>query len=97
MEKGIAVTDAQGFVTTPDGMFCYTQITPETSACSSKDNPDKEELPSFVPSAQYGKPVSSFQKKMVEAALPTPLQAPPYSISKPSKKDDDGSEMADEF
>jgi len=60
LELGIAVTDCRGFVTTPDGRFCYTRITP---SCADPD----EELPSFTPSEEYGPSVASSLEALINS------------------------------
>jgi len=60
LETGIAVTDCRGFVTTPDGRFCYTRITP---SCADPD----EELPSFTPSEEYGPSVASSLEALINS------------------------------
>mmetsp|Transcript_17969 Transcript_17969/g.35498 ORF Transcript_17969/g.35498 Transcript_17969/m.35498 type:complete len:108 (-) Transcript_17969:209-532(-) len=62
LKTGIAVTDCRGFVTTPDGQFCYTRITPPSAGLD-------EELPCFTPSETYGPSLQSSLPPETYAAL----------------------------
>jgi len=68
LKTGIAVTDCRGFVTTPDGQFCYTHI------CPSCADPD-EELPSFAPSEKYGPSVASTLQALLTSSVPASVPA----------------------